>query len=265
MLVLILLILEFSTFFLEKMAGDVLRWTNDQRPAAGAAWEYQERSMAANVQLEQIVSEREEVRRELRSIEEFAVLPQHLEEGVNISLSKEHFLELYRLLPAVFARYLGTPADLTRYSLLNDWNRVSFIFMAGEIDLFFLNRSNTVFQRINLDQSYFLNLQRWRKTLPRGWEYNPAVSWTFMTPSDFLTAVKMAGIDDFPGNQELASRGGELLKFAVSDRNIGGMVDLAMKFSDGKAVMYPIDERTARLILEYLPDNISSQYEGEAP
>lgn len=265
LLVSALISLELGTDVLERMAGNIMKWTNDQRPRIGAAWETTGRTVSASLQLERMISDREEIKRDLRSIEDLAKLPQHLKEEVSVSLSKELFLDLYWMLPPVFARQIGSQGDLLKYYFLDEWDRVSFIKAGEEVDLFILSSQNLVIKRIILYDSFFNNLARWGKALPQGLSPSSDAQWRIISPADFILALSMMEVEIPPWGMELLARGERLTRVGVSLKTIDGMADIGFQFNDGTTLVFPVDEKFAQAVMENLPDFDSLEVEEDLP
>lgn len=257
LLVISVVVLEFGFDVLERMGGKMLKWSNNTRPQEGRAWDFQSVSISAMQDIGQIVSEQNEIRRELQSLSDFASLPMQLSEGKILALSREKFLDLYDEIPPVYARKLGAASLFMELTFVSDWKRAAFIGRDSGLDVYYLNNENIVLMRYFLDDNYFKSLQRWGAELPGSLEVHPDFSGRIYNTAEFVYALSFIGdlIEDFYPAREILKEGSNVEHVAVSRRWADGMVDLAFKFSDGRTIIYPISDNFASSLMEYLPDS----------
>ena len=256
LLVISVVVLEFRFDLLERMGGNVLKWSNNARPQEGRAWDFQSVSISAMQDLGQIVSEQNEIRRELQSRSDFAALPMQLSEGKILALSREKFLDLYDEIPPVYARKLGASSLFMELTFVSDWKRVAFIGRNSGLDVYYLNTENIVLRRYYLDKEYFHSLQRWGAELPGSLDAHPDFSGRIYNTAEFVHSLSFLGkvYEDFYPAREILKEGSNVEKVAVSRRWKDGTVDLAFKFSDGRTIIYPVSDNFASTLMEYLPD-----------
>lgn len=257
LLIAALLMLELGTDFLERMGGRLMQWSNHKRPQIGTTWEYQSQSAAAMQQLSEVVSLREEIRRELQTMEDFARLPRQLAGGKVLPVSREKFLELYEKLPEVFARKLGNPLKLMEFTIAKGWNRTAFAGYNGWVDIYFLNSQNYVLEKVSLDETFFSELERWGMVITGDLDTHPDFSGRVFTAQEFIDALWF--MDDtfnyFPGGIELLKNGGALVKIGVSRRWEAGVVEMGFQFDDGTVKIYPAPDDFAFQLLDHLPED----------
>ena len=264
LLVISVIVLEFGFGIIERMGGNMLKWSNNTRPQEGRAWDFQSVSISAMQDIGQIVSEQNEIRRDLQSRTDFAALPMQLSEGKILALSREKFLDLYDEIPPVYAHKLGASSLFMELTFVSDWKRVAFIGRNSGLDVYYLNNENIVLMRCFLDENYFHSLQRWGAELPGSLEVHPDFSGRIYSAAEFVYALSFMGnvSEDFYPAREILKEGSNVENVAVSRRWKDGMVDLAFRFSDGRTIIYPVSDNFASSLMEYLPDSNVS-YEAD--
>jgi len=259
LLVIALLALELGTDFIEQMGGKFMQWTNHLRPMTGTTWEYQSQSAAAMQQLSDVVSTQDEIRRELQSREDFALLPQQLEDGKIITLSKDKFLELYYKLPKVYAERLCSPLQLMEYSVMKSWTRIALAGFEKRVDLYFLTGGNFVLRKISLEQTFFDELQRWGRPLQGELNDQTDFEDRVFSAAEFIDALESLDdeTDDFISEIGLLKSGSTLIEVGISRRWVGGTVEIGFQYADGSIRIYPVQDALAFQLLDYMSDHRS--------
>ncbi len=265
-LILALVVLEFQIDVFERMGGNLLKWSNYSRQRIGRAWEFQSASVSAMQELGQMVSYQNEIRRELQDADDFAYLPQHLSDGLIITLSREKFLDIYNELPRIYADRLGSTIGLMELIVASGWERVAFIGRNQGMDVYYLNNDNMVVSRFFLDRDYFQGLQRWGAEIPGRLEANPDFSGRTYSAAEFVYALSYLDDVQIEANlgTELLKLGDKITRVAISRRWNVGMVDLAFEMNDGRTILYPVSDNLAAQLLEYLPD-VETTIEKDLP
>jgi hypothetical protein len=257
LLVIAVLALELGTDFLEKMGGKFMQWTNRHRPMTGTTWEYQSQSAAAMQQLSEVVSTQDEIRRELQSMEDFALLPQQLEGSKILTVSKAKFLELYYKLPKVYAERLCSPLQLMEYSVIDGWNRIAFAGFENRVDLYFLTGGNYVLKKISLEQSFFDELERWGRQVQGELNSYPDFEDRVYSASEFIDALESLedDYDDFISEIGLLKSGSTLVNVGISRRWVGGTVEIGFQYADDSIRIYPVPDELAFQLLDYMSEH----------
>jgi hypothetical protein len=255
-LVVILLLLELGGDVFERMAGNYLRWSNESRPKAGRAWEYQSLAHSTLKQLDSLVTEQEEIRRELQNPSDFAILPDLLSGGKSLTLSREKFVELYDKLPDLYSFKLGSPIKLMELTTSTGWNRVVFVGAITGVDLCYLNDDNYVLERVTLNPDYFQDLSRWGADMRGNLVSNPDFSGRIFSVGEFFRALNsMKNVERELGFfQELLNYNSALLKVGISRQIRDGLVEMGFQFADGVTILYPVEEDFAQKLLDFLPE-----------
>ena len=256
LLILALGALELRLDIFERMGGNFLKWSNTSRPRTGRAWEYQSSSISAMQELGQIVSQQNEIRRDLQTTADFAELPQDLSDGRILAVSREKFLDLYEKFPSLYSGVFGQSSQLLEYTVISGWKRVAFIGRNNGLDVYYLNEDNMVLTRFFLDENYFSGLQRWGAELPGDISVDPDFNGRIFSAAEFVYALSLADPagESFLPADELLKQSSELVQAGISRRWRQGLVDIAFKLADGRTLVYSIDDSTASKILRYLPD-----------
>lgn len=265
-LVLALGALEFKLDIFERMGGNLLKWSNNSRPRTGRAWEDQSSSVSAMQELGQIVSQQNEIRRDLQTTADFAELPIDLYGGRILAVSREKFLDLYQKIPSVYSGVFGQSSQLLEYTVISGWKRVAFIGRSNGLDVYYLDEDNIVITRFYLDENYFSGLQRWGAELPGDIAVNPDFSGRIYSAAEFIHALSLADPagESFLPSDELLKQPSDLVQAGISRRWRQGLVDVAFKLSDGRILVYSIDDSTASKILKFLPDTGINNHGAEA-
>jgi len=256
LLVTALILLELGTDFAEKMGGKIMQWNNFSRPMIGTTWDYQSQSAAAMQQISEVVSLQNEVRRELQTKDDFAKLPEQLEGGKVIRVSREKFLDLYVQLPEIYAQKLGSPVRLMEFSVLHGWNRTFFAGYEGRVDIFFLNDQNYVLEKVSLNRGFFDELERWGQVIDGSLEEIPDFTGRIYSAAEFVNALSALeeDPDDFIGGIEILKSGRTLVKIGISRRWQGGTVEMGFQFADNHIELYPAPDDFAFQILDKLAE-----------
>lgn len=246
-----LILLEFGTDFIERMGGRMMSWNNYRRPRAGRTWEYQASSAAAMQKLEQVISDREEIRRELRTREDLLRLREQLAGGKILTLSREKFLDLYHSLPRIYAQVFGSQAKLLEYSAVMGWSRVALSGGEGFVDVYYVNSDNFTVGWTRLDQDFFRGLERWGMEISGPLELNTEFSGRTFSPAEFAAALAELDIgwENLPGGEELLRNGDALVRIGVSRRWMERMVDIGFQFKDGRTLIYQAEDTFALELL----------------
>ncbi len=254
LLVAALILLEFGTDFLERMGGRMMRWNNHRRPQAGRTWEFQAASAAAMQKLEQLVADREEIRRELRTREDLVRLREQLAGGKILTLSREKFLDLYQNLPPIYARIFGSPAKLVEYTVMRGWNRVAMGGVEDYVDVYYVNSDNLTLARVRLDREFFAGLERWGSEIQGPLDLHPDFDGRTFEAWRFAAALAAleSGWESLPGGGELLKNADALVRVGVSQRWSDRMVDMGFQFTGGRTLIYPVEDTFAMEILNEL-------------
>lgn len=247
--------LEFGTDIFERMGGNMMNWTNANRPRLGRAWEYQSVTMSAMQELEDIVSLQGETRRELHTLSDFTKLPQQLAGGKLLTISRERFMELYQKIPHIFSRNFGSPLKLMELRIVSSWDRTAFIGRNDGLDIYFINNENYVLQKMVFEEEFFKWMDRWGAELPGQLEINPDYQDRIYTAIEFIRALSQIEDSDkqFTLGEELLGNRGSLVRVGISRRWHEEMVEMAFQYAEGSTVIYSVDNQFALLLLEYLP------------
>jgi hypothetical protein len=238
------------------MAGNYMRWSNEDRLKAGRAWEYQSLTHSTLKQLDQLVTEQEEIRRELENPYDFATLPIQLTGGKSLTLSRERFLELYNKLPELYSFRLGSPVKLMELTTNTGWNRVVFVGAIAGIDLCYLNEDNYILERVTLPEEFFQDLAHWGAEMTGNLVSNPDFSRRIFSASEFFRALNSMNNPEREMSffRELLNYKSTLLKVGISRQIRDGLVEIGFQFADGATLIYPVQDDFAQKLLDFLPD-----------
>ena len=244
-----------------------MRWNNHSRPEIGRTWEFQATSSAAMQQLEQVVSERGEIRRELQSMGDFIRLRDNLKEGEILTISRQKFLDLYNKLPRIYSRMMGTPAELMKLAIASGWNRSAFTAENGGIELYHLNAGNYVLIQVRLDDGFFDALSRWGAPISGGLDNQPDFKGRTFSAEDFINAVTELeeGWNSLPGGLELLDKESPLVKVGISSRWMDKVVEMGFEFADGSAALYPVEDTFALALMAYIQGDLGMFEEDKEP
>ncbi len=140
-IILFLIVVEFTTDFVEIVLGSIIELTNPYRPKSGTIWELYEKDRLANKQLEEITKSLPERTQEIPDIEDLVQLRTKLEEQQTIIITADQFRNLYNQISPRFAYDIISPFDLLKLSHSRKWvwtkivkgeNNLSFHFLDGD-------------------------------------------------------------------------------------------------------------------------------------
>lgn len=157
------LLTEIQFDFIEKMAGNFLKWHNQERQKLGRMWNLEQQSVEARGQLSELLIKKEEKQKQLGNIESFRELLNILKTDRLLSLTKEQFTKIYNRLPSNIASKIIDPYDLVNYFYRSNWIK-TFIFRKNTgIEIVMVDAHYGVLNSILIsgkDSSYLANFEK---------------------------------------------------------------------------------------------------------
>ena len=140
----LIIIFEFTTDFVEIVLGNIVELTNPYRPKSGTIWELHKKDRLASEQLKEIVDSIPENEREIPEISDLFQLKNQLEQQQSLLITADQFRDLYNEIPIRIAGDVIPPLDLLKLSHSQKWiwtkivkndSSLSFYFFDGDKQL----------------------------------------------------------------------------------------------------------------------------------
>jgi len=147
---------EFRFDWVENIVGSYLTATNESRPETGAIWEAGKQTASAKKSLKQIISKKEDTRRNVHQASTFAELVSAILPGEWVTLEKNQFKSLYLALEKSTALNMIEPAQLVWLLSGSSLNRIFCEGFPGGIQLYFIDSENRVIKQIVLKKKEIL-------------------------------------------------------------------------------------------------------------
>ena len=136
------LILEFQSHFIEKSVGLYLKWQNGSRPQLGRIWDRNRENLVAQRKIQSILTSLDSQQQSSDSITSFQQIFENLLPGNSQGISRKKFLRLYYDYPGEWSKSMISPFDLMDIDSSKEWNRVLFGRRGTWVTISFIDREN---------------------------------------------------------------------------------------------------------------------------
>jgi len=138
-IIIILIVVEFTTDFVEIVLGSVIELTNPYRPKSGTIWELHKKDQLASEQLEQITKSLPDKKQEIPEINDLIQLKTKLEEQQTLLITADQFRSLYIQIPIRISGDIISPFDLLKLSHSRKWIWTKIVKNDSSLSFFFID------------------------------------------------------------------------------------------------------------------------------
>jgi len=138
-IIIILIVVEFTTDFVEIVLGSVIELTNPYRPKSGTIWELHKKDQLASEQLEQITKSLPDKKQEIPEINDLIQLKTKLEEQQTLLITVDQFRSLYNQIPIRISGDIISPFDLLKLSHSRKWIWTKIVKNDSSLSFFFID------------------------------------------------------------------------------------------------------------------------------
>ena len=237
MLLSAIFILELRFDWVERLAGSYLATTNSRRPESGSIWEKSRQTRTAQQTLEQIVTDRQALQREVRNAATFSQIAANVNPGKGVMLSANHFRKLYLQLAPSIAYDIISPLDLLELVSNGRWHRTYFEKSAGGLTIYLLDASNRVLLQLELDSVLLNQLKRSEMAMAESLDQIPIFKNRIYSADQFFNALQAFPEEVrrsiVPHPETLLEVSGQIVRVGISDETLSGFIELGFEFFDG--------------------------------
>lgn len=237
MLLIAIFILELRFDWVERLAGSYLATTNSRRPESGSIWEKSRQTRTAQQTLEQIVTDRQALQREVRNAATFSQIAANVNPGKGVMLSANHFRKLYLQLAPSIAYDIISPLDLLELVSNGRWHRTYFEKSAGGLTIYLLDASNRVLLQLELDSVLLNQLKRSEMAMAESLDQIPIFKNRIYSADQFFNALQAFPEEVrrsiVPHPETLLEVSGQIVRVGISDETLSGFIELGFEFFDG--------------------------------
>lgn len=237
MLLIAIFILELRFDWVERLAGSYLATTNSRRPESGSIWEKSRQTRTAQQTLEQIVTDRQALQREVRNAATFSQIAANVNPGKGVMLSANHFRKLYLQLAPSIAYDIISPLDLLELVSNGRWHRTYFEKSAGGLTIYLLDASNRVLLQLELDSVLLNQLKRGEMAMAESLDQIPIFKNRIYSADQFFNALQAFPEEVrrsiVPHPETLLEVSGQIVRVGISDETLSGFIELGFEFFDG--------------------------------
>lgn len=237
LLVVLLALSELRFDWIEEAVGAYLATTNDRRPEIGAIWEKGRQATTARQALEQIVTDRQDNRRDALDAATFSQLAERIPDGQGTMLSPDHFKRLYLKLPAEIAREVASPFELLNLFSQAAWDRTYFEKENGALNVYLLDAENRVLKQVVISPDLLLYMDRKNVLAAAALADLPQFENRIYPGDRFFEVLAKLPADIrkgvLPQPERLLALPGQVRRVGISDEAASGFIELGFEISDG--------------------------------
>ena len=230
------LIAELRFDWAEHILGRYLVSTNTFRPESGAIWEKGHRTEGAQQLLEQIITDKEAVRREAREAENFTQIASTLSRGIELIISADHFRHLYNNLPPELAAELMSPYALIRIISEKEWDRTFFEPGPSGFNIYFLNGDNRVLKQLAISADMLTRIESGETPRIDTLDNLPQFQNRIYSAELFFQALEIVSEDvrrqGMPWPENLLKTPGRVARVAISDEVLSGYIEMGFEIEE---------------------------------
>jgi hypothetical protein len=149
----VLALVEFRTYFVERAVGSFLNLRNRGREAWGRTWEQQQNIRQATRKIDEQNIEAGELRVQIEAASSFKELFSALVENHNLPLSPAKFVDLYAQLPDILKKDLIDPGELLNLYWGGVWVRTTIILQGDVISAYLVDERNRVIRSLKISRA----------------------------------------------------------------------------------------------------------------
>lgn len=138
-ILLLFIVLEFTTDFIEIIIGSVIDLTNPLRPQSGTIWDLYNADRRAANQVLEISSAVPDGATEKPDISNLSQLREKLEQDGTLLISSDNFLDLYNQMPNRFSTKVISPFDLLKLTHSDQWVWTKLVKSENNINIYFFD------------------------------------------------------------------------------------------------------------------------------
>jgi hypothetical protein len=229
-----ILISELRFDWMEQVLGNFLVTTNSRRPESGAIWEVSRKTATAKKALERILIDRQTSQREARDATSFTQMSSGITINSGAMLSSDHFRDLYLRLPRTLAREIIPPVRLLQLYSTGDWDRTYITKSLDGLDIYLLDKGNSVLQEVKIPSSMLYRIEREEMTLDGPLENHLKLKDRVYTVESFFKALGILPEEIqqniIPDPDWVLNLPGRLLRVGISDEAISGFVEIGFEY-----------------------------------
>ncbi len=269
LIVLVLGLVEWKFFFVEKALGQYLVWNNESREKLGPQWQRVAEKINADRNFQRLDSLSRKARQDVDAIQDFGQLLGRTAERGQIVLQPRQFQRLYSRLPFHIKTLIIEPDSLLIFAgegLLSDVFCTSF---SSSLALYFVDSRNNLLSQTTLTAEEIemigrhgsltaLNLEA-DSRFPRQRIFSLA---RFNQKMKFLDYETKEGfLRELPAMTEFADNAS--VQIAISNKIISGLVEMAVAIDRSRAYLYYLPEDWINDFGSLLDDEDFSEDEDE--
>jgi len=235
---------EFRYDWFENILGTYLASTNEFRPETGTIWEAGKQSSNAHEYLNQIISKKEDTRRNVYKATSFIDLASSLLPGEWVTLEKHQFKTLYLALDKPVALKIVDPAQLVWLLNGSSLDRIFCEGIKGGIKVYFIDSQNRVIRQIDLKKKQIIEMENSEKPV-LGRLADMDGFWGRIYPAKvFFDALFKLPADIIPNlmvdPETLLKQDGKIVNVGIWNEAQNGYIKLGFEFEDtgGKKVVF---------------------------
>lgn len=235
-LISILAVTEFRFNWLEGVVGSYLVTTNGARPESGAIWDQGRQSESARQTLNEYMSQRQDVQREVRGASSLGQVLEGLGDDRGAMISAAHFIELYMKLPPALAHELVSPYILLGQLSTRKWQRAFFEQQDRQLAIYLLDDQNQVLHHITVGAELIDYIRQGEIAIHTGlhqlgdFAAHVYPADVFFSTLNALPADVRKGI--VPSPEELLRISGRIVRVGISSQPMGDVTELGFEVED---------------------------------
>jgi len=233
----VLFVAELRFDWIERMLGAYLVSSNSQRPESGAIWEKGKKARTARTTLEQIVTDRQAVQREMRNVTSIHQLAESLVPGQGVIIAPEQFRRLFLRLPQAVSRQMISVFELLRLSSSSAWRRTYIERTGNGLVVYLLDPSNRVLHQAAIGTAELNQMDDNLSPEPAQLDRLPRFRDRIYPADQFFDALESFPEDVrrsiLPHPERLLAVDGQIRRVGISDETGAGYIELGFEISDG--------------------------------
>jgi hypothetical protein len=230
-------ILELRFDWIERILGAYLVTTNSERPESGSIWEKSHQTRTAQQTLEQILTDRQTMQREVRNAATFTQIAANVALGKGVMLSADHFRKLYLRLAPSIAHDIISPFELLGLLSNGRWRRTYFEKSITGLTVYLLDANNRVLRQLELDSVLLSQLKRGEVALAESLDQLPIFKNRIYPADQFFNSLESFPEEVrrsmVPHPEILLEVSGHIVRVGISDETLSGFIELGFEFFNG--------------------------------
>jgi hypothetical protein len=224
----------------EQLVGRYLVSTNTARPESGAIWEIGHKAISAQKTVEKIVTDRQASQREAFAASSLAEIQASLTPDGWITMSSEHFKNMFLRLPPELAKEIILPFDLLRLYNRGKLERLYFKKEGEDLIIYLLDDQNLVLKKLTASSDLIERIDKhdrvWHTRLEQIDSFKNRIY-----PADRFFEV----LNDFPEDvrrsvisqpERFLRMPGVITHVGISDEAIAGFIELGLEIEDAGGI-----------------------------